>query len=184
MNEQKKTSTAEGGETRLAKGELLYYAARGLLDDAARTQDADKAVLGSELLLQAAEMDVTPARLFAGQVYSRGWFGIAPDREKGIALLREAVADGDSDAEVELALALYMPPCPTDAKILWEGATVLWRERMDFVAAHRLMSRAARLGYVPAMRDYAQMIREGVGCEKDPKLAAEVDWQADELARE
>ena len=72
---------------------------------------------------------------------------------------------------------------PLESEILWEGATVLWRKRDDYAAAHRLMSRAARMNHIPAMRDYAQMLREGVGCEKDTQLAAEIEWQADELAK-
>ena len=45
------------------------------------------------------------------------------------------------------------------------------------------MGRAARMSFVPAMRDYAQMLREGIGCEKDTKLAADIEWQADELSK-
>ena len=45
------------------------------------------------------------------------------------------------------------------------------------------MGRAARMSFVPAMRDYAQMLREGIGCEKDPHLPADIEWQADELSK-
>ena len=39
------------------------------------------------------------------------------------------------------------------------------------------------MNHVPAIRDYAQMLRVGIGCEKDPHLAAEIEWHADEFAK-
>ena len=128
-------------------------------------------------------MGFSQAKVDAAQLYLHGLVGGEVDREKGIALLREALADGCDGAEYMLALALRKPRCTSDAEILWEGATVLWRDRADYPAAHRLMSRAARMSYVPAMKDLAQMIREGVGCEKDEHLASDIEWQAEELSK-
>lgn len=174
MNEEQKT---------LTQAELTYWAGLGLISEATQKGNAAFANLGSKLVLQAADLGLTGAKRDAAKIYLEGWFGVTADREKGIALLRSAVADGCEEAEVALAEVLYKRRVPQTAEVLWEGATVLWRDRADYTCAHHLMSRAARMGHVPAMRDLAQMIREGIGCDKDPHLAAEIEWQADELSK-
>ena len=162
---------------------MRVWTARGLIAQGHRDQEAEIVRTGVELLEEAAKMGNSTARRRLAQVYLAGVFGVEVDKEKGIALLREAVADGDGDAEMALAQAIYWKTPPTDAEVLWDAATTLWRDRNDYVVAHRLMGRAARLSFVPAMRDYAQMLREGIGCDKDPRLAADIEWQADELSK-
>ena len=179
MNEeaQKKEPQKES----LTEAELRYWAGMGLVGEA-DGPDCDRARLGATLILQAAEMGHAEAKRTYAHILIAG-FAVPRDIEKGLAYLRDAVADGSEEAEMDLARQLYQEPMPSDAEILWEGATVLWRDRADYAAASRLMKRAAKMNHIPAMRDYAQMIREGVGCEKDPTLAAEIEWQADELSK-
>ena len=182
MNEE--AQTKEPQKTALTEAQLHYWAGWGLLRDTDGENADERGRLGATLIVQAAEMGFAKAKVDAAQLYICGVVGGAPDREKGIALLREAVADGCDGADYMLALALRKPRYTSNAEVLWEGATVLWRERADYQAAHLLMSRAARMNHVPAMRDYAQMLREGIGCEKDTKLAAEIEWQADEFSKD
>ena len=165
------------------EAEMRVWTARGLISQGHRDREAQIVRAGVELLEEAAQMGSAEAKRRLAKVYLTGVFGVEVDKEKGVALLRDAVADGDADAEIELAKAIYWTNPPSDADILWDAATVLWRDRADHTTAFLLMSRAARMNHVPAMRDYAQMLREGIGCEKDPHLAADIEWQADELSK-
>lgn len=173
----------EGTVPRLTEAQIRYWAGRGLIAHGLQANEPERAQLGTSLLQVAAGMGSTAAKRDLAQIHLVGLFGHEVDREKGLALLRDAVADGDAEAEVELAHALCKKDPPTDADVLWDAATVLWRDRADSKTAFLLMSRAARMNHVPAMRDYAQMLREGIGCEKDPHLAADIEWQADELSK-
>ena len=168
---------------RPTEAEMRLWTARGLIAQGHRNREAQIVRTGVELLEEAARMGCAEAKRRLAQVYLAGVFGVEADTEKGIALLREAVADGDGDAEMELARAIYWKNPPSDADVLWDAATVLWRDRADYTTAFLLMSRAARMNHVPAMRDYAQMLREGIGCDADPKLAHDIEWQADELSK-
>ena len=181
MNEQ--TQKEEPQKKTLSEAGLRYWAGRGLLNEEGVDPEGERARLGAALLLQAANMGHTEAKREYGDLHFLG-YGVPLDCEKGLAILREAVADGSEAAEMDLARRLVRPPrIPKDAEILREGALVLWHERHDLAAANLLMSRAARMSFVPAMKDYAQMLREGIGCEKDPHLAADIEWQAEELAK-
>ena len=166
-----------------AAADLRYWAGRGLIAHGLQANEPERAQLGTSLLQMAAGMGSTAAKRDLAQIHLVGLFGHEVDREKGLALLRDAVADGDAEAEMELAKAIYWKNPPTDADVLWDAATVLWRDRADYKTAFLLMSRAARMNHIPAMRDYAQMLREGIGCEKDPHLAADIEWQADEIGK-
>ena len=163
--------------------DLRYWAGRGLISFGLREDKPNRTQLGVSLLHIAAALGSTAAKRDLAQIHLVGLFGHEVDREKGLALLKDAVADGDAEAEMELAKAIYWKNPPSDADVLWDAATVLWRDRADYKTAFLLMSRAARMNHVPAMRDYAQMLREGIGCEKDPHLAADIEWQADELSK-
>ena len=163
--------------------DLRYWAGRGLISYGVQANEQNRTALGTSLLQVAAGLGSTAAKRDLAQIYLFGLFGYEVDREKGLALLRDAVADGDAEAEMELARALCKKDPPSCAEFLWTAASHLWHDRNDCGIAFLLMSRAARMNHIPAMRDYAQMLREGIGCEKDPKLAAEIEWQADELTR-
>ena len=183
MNEQAQAPQAEKAVPSISASELRYWAARGIFARIQETGDESDAPLGTKLLFQAAQMGNAKAKVLTASFIINGAFGITPDREKGETLLREAVADGCEEAEVALARLYYESRLPKNEEVYFRLARKLWVERKDYVAAHRIMSRAARMGYVPAMKDLAQMIREGVGCEKDEHLAADIEWQAEELAK-
>ena len=184
MNEHESPTPQSQAQTQAAvpcpsAADLRYWAGRGLIAHGLQANEPERAQLGTSLLQVAAGMGSTAAKRDLAQIHLVGLFGHEVDREKGLALLKDAVADGDAEAEMELAKAIYWKNPPSDADVLWDAATVLWRDRADYKTAFLLMSRAARMNHVPAMRDYAQMLREGIGCEKDPHLAADIEWQAD-----
>ena len=188
MNEHESPAPQPQAQTqdavrRPTEAEMRVWTARGLIAQGHRNREAQIVRTGVELLEEAAQMGSAEAKRRLAQIYLSGVFGVEADKEKGLALLRDAVADGDAEAEMELAQAIYWKNPPSDADVLWDAATVLWRDRADHKTAFLLMSRAARMNHVPAMRDYAQMLREGIGCEKDPHLAADIEWQADELSK-
>ena len=173
----------EGTVPRLTEAQIRYWASVGLIAIGMQEESPQRKRQGVALLEEAAGMGCVLAKRGLATAYLTGRYGIPADKEKGVALLRDAVSDGDAEAEVELAHALCKKDPPTDADVLWDAATVLWRDRADYKTAFLLMSRAARMNHIPAMRDYAQMLREGIGCEKDPHLAADIEWQADELSK-
>lgn len=169
--------------TAMCAGELRYWAARGIFAWIRETGDGRDAPLGTELLFQAAQMGSARAKVLAAAFVIHGAFGITPDRRKGVALLCEAVADGCEEAELALARLVRDESLPDGAEAFRRAALALWREEGEPVAANRLMGRAARMSHVPAMKDYAEMLREGVGCGQDVRLAAEIEWQAEEIER-
>ena len=188
MNEEGKKT--EPQTAALTEAELRYWAAVGLLgsywpgevpDDYETLRSREDA--GSELLLQASRMGCGDACDYAAQLIRERSFLEDANLEKVYSILLEAVVDGNEKAEMELARLVARDLAPSDQEILHKAALRLWKDRNDLLPANRLMGRAARMSYIPAMKDYAQMLREGVGCEKDTALAAEIEWQAEEIGR-
>ena len=168
---------------KLTEAELRYWAGYGLLRNVEESGKYERGDLGSALILQAAEMGCSIAKVEAGQQYVTSNPKGTAEHEKGLALLREAVADGCEEGEMALAMALYSPHHPVHLETLWGAAHVLWHERNDLAAANRLMGRAAYFSYVPAMKDYAKMLREGIGGERDLCLANQLEARAAEVEK-